>query len=1135
MKKIFLGASLILLSLFGRSQGLQKLIIEKYYVSNAADSVGSIGLLPKGSVTWRFFVKMAPGYKFQEAFGSPTHTLSISTTTSFFNNEDRGSTSPNSISVANTIKNSVMIDSWFSVGATATGKMGVPKPQDTDGSLLLSTGILQNTDASAGTPIKTEDGMVTGSPQSVTFVGFDPTAGVFDASSQFGNNFTTTNGAWASLNGSVGADTTNTVLIGQFTTTGVLGYELNIQIGTPSGGTIQYVPRNATGAEVLMPSLMFVPPVPPTASITAPANNSNYVTGDVVAIAATAASSTGTIASVQFFVDGVSIGSVTTPPYIKNYTSVAGTHTLTVQATDNTGLKSAVSAPVTITVGALKHPSVSITSPVNNANFIAGDVVNIQATAADSNATGTVSFVQFFVDGVLVNTDSVSPYHYNWTSTLGNHILTALAKNNKGLTSTSAPVNIKVNAVVPPTVSITAPANGAIYTAPAVVNITATAADPNAGGSITSVQFFVNGVSIGTVTTSPYQINWTSVIGDAKLTALATDNRGASTTSAIVDITIADPNALPYTVVNERGTCGVNTFCIPVAAVDSVKNVIGYDVVMHYDKSKVKPTGNVTIQGDLINASYASQANSIDTVAANITLTIFLNSNAPSNAGFNGKGKVFCAEFTRAAGFRSVDTALFTVPSLQESYFSSVKTQLCSNGTYISYKDSSFHGTLDFWADNSPIRYNVANPGQYLITNIFGNNTSCSSKVGPAVQPDTAGKFIYIITKGPDVDIDRDVLNTTDVLPVINGADALLIQKTLLNDPTFTPSIYQIIAEDVNLDGTVSAGDLSQESQRSVLRIGEYKQAWNYNNQGVSNGQLSKDWLFVDNTLTASAAYQKSSTFPNDDGSGYSKHRVPHVPFCLPVPVTGSVCPLFSSDVYQGIMIGDVDGNYKSIPADGLLKAPVAITSKDKIIFDLSKSVVTGNKMTLPIFFSSDTAINALDFSFQVDPTIVKFDTAIAYVPGVSDDAFFNPSDNTLRFTSSSVTNYTPGQVIANLQFTVLKPFSDADINSVKGYLDGVPSGITIIDGPLNVATLTGEAVVRVYPNPASSTLNIELAEKATIQMTDVDGRVVYTLEDAGANSTQRINTGELANGIYLLKVYNGSFVSVKKVVIYNK
>ncbi|MFM8432185.1 MAG: hypothetical protein ACKOA1_05260, partial [Bacteroidota bacterium] len=122
--------------------GLQNVIIEKYYVSNAADSSSAAGTLPVGSVTYRIYVDMLPGYNFQALYGVSNHPLRLQSSTSFFNDENYGSTSPNGISTTNIRKFTAMIDSWFSVGAGCNGKIGVRKTADTDGTLGNANGIL---------------------------------------------------------------------------------------------------------------------------------------------------------------------------------------------------------------------------------------------------------------------------------------------------------------------------------------------------------------------------------------------------------------------------------------------------------------------------------------------------------------------------------------------------------------------------------------------------------------------------------------------------------------------------------------------------------------------------------------------------------------------------------------------------------------------------------------------------------------------------------------------------------------------------------------------------------------------------------------------------------------------------------
>jgi hypothetical protein len=273
----------------------------------------------------------------------------------------------------------------------------------------------------------------------------------------------------------------------------------------------------------------------PTAAITSPANGTVFTPPANITINATASDSDGTVTKVDFYNGATLIGTDTTSPYSFAWNNVtSGIYSLTAVATDNGGA-TGTSAPVSITVNA--KPTVSITSPANNAQFTSPANITINATASDSD--GTVSKVDFYQNGILLGTDTTSPYSFAWNSVgAGSYTLTAIATDNLGGATTSAPIAIVVNpGNNPPSVSITSPANNAQFTAPANVTINATASDTD--GTVTKVDFYQNGVLLGTDTTSPYSFAWNGVAaGNYALTAIATDNGGATKTSATVNIVV---------------------------------------------------------------------------------------------------------------------------------------------------------------------------------------------------------------------------------------------------------------------------------------------------------------------------------------------------------------------------------------------------------------------------------------------------------------------------------------------------------------------------------------------------------------------------------------------------------------------
>jgi beta-glucanase (GH16 family) len=86
-----------------------------------------------------------------------------------------------------------------------------------------------------------------------------------------------------------------------------------------------------------------------------------------------------------------------------------------------------------------------------------------------------------------------------------------------------------------PVVSVTAPSTGATFASGSSVAVSASASDSD--GSISQVEFFANGNSIGVDNSSPYSVAWTIGSGTYNLTARATDNAGAQTTSSTVTVT----------------------------------------------------------------------------------------------------------------------------------------------------------------------------------------------------------------------------------------------------------------------------------------------------------------------------------------------------------------------------------------------------------------------------------------------------------------------------------------------------------------------------------------------------------------------------------------------------------------------
>ena len=299
---------------------------------------------------------------------------------------------------------------------------------------------------------------------------------------------------------------------------------------------------------------------PPTASVTAPANNATFAAPVNVTLRANATDADGTVGKVEFFRNGTLLTTDTASPYSYAWNNVPiGTHTITARATDNLGAAT-TSAAITFTVAANQPPVVALTSPATGAAFVAGVPFTAAATATDPD--GTVSRVEFFVNDGISNGrfayDTTSPYGVVMAIGVGSHTITAVATDNKGATTGSAPVTVTGVANQLPVVTLLSPTGEHIVVSatPADIPLKATATDVD--GGIAAVRFYMRAQPVGDVdaptliatrTAPPFEATWSGVpLTDApvdgvwieyfEVWAEATDVAGATEVSNYANVRV---------------------------------------------------------------------------------------------------------------------------------------------------------------------------------------------------------------------------------------------------------------------------------------------------------------------------------------------------------------------------------------------------------------------------------------------------------------------------------------------------------------------------------------------------------------------------------------------------------------------
>ena len=198
-------------------------------------------------------------------------------------------------------------------------------------------------------------------------------------------------------------------------------------------------------------------------------------------------------------------------------------------------------------------PSILITNPTYGQVF---RLAAIPISAETATGIGTVTGVDFYYNGTLL-TNSSSPFSIVWNApSNGAYVLTAVAVNSSGLSSTSAPVPITVATgfaiETPPLSQTIAVSNKATF------SVTTTETN-------VSYQWRFNGTSLAGATLSSYTVSNAPISAAGSYTVVASYG-GQSVTSPPAVLTVLGPPTLGSPSVATNG----GNIILSVSASDSV-------------------------------------------------------------------------------------------------------------------------------------------------------------------------------------------------------------------------------------------------------------------------------------------------------------------------------------------------------------------------------------------------------------------------------------------------------------------------------------------------------------------------------------------------------------------------------------
>jgi subtilisin-like proprotein convertase family protein len=151
-----------------------------------------------------------------------------------------------------------------------------------------------------------------------------------------------------------------------------------------------------------------------------------------------------------------------------------------------------------------------------------------------------------------------------------------------------------------PSVSITSPTNGAVFTAPATVSIVATASSSSA--RVTNVQFLVNGTVIGNSTAPPYTATDSNLAaGGYTLSAVATDSNGLEASNS-VQVTVNAP-APVVTIVSATNMAENSTLSVPFTVANVPPNFAASQIAAVPSNTNLVASVGITGSGSNFTAT----------------------------------------------------------------------------------------------------------------------------------------------------------------------------------------------------------------------------------------------------------------------------------------------------------------------------------------------------------------------------------------------------------------------------------------------------------------------------------------------------------------------------------------------------
>ena len=675
-------------------------------------------------------------------------------------------------------------------------------------------------------------------------------------------------------------------------------------------------------------------------------------------------------------------------------------------------------------------PTVSITSPATDTSLKGPANIIINAIAAD--ADGSVTKVDFYNGSTLLGSDNTSPYSFTWKNIIrGNYIITAKATDNDGAVSTSA--SITLNVIKPnmaPTVSITSPVTNTSLNLleTETINIYATASDSD--GFVTKVDFYKGATLIGSDSTSPYSFTWNNVAGgDYTITAKATDDSGAVTTSDAVLFSAITSNDAPAVNITspkmDTSYTGPATIHIAATATDADGTI-----------QKVEFYNGSTLLKTEYKIPYTCSWKNVP--VGNYTITAVATDN---------RGNVTTSESVNVTVKVNIaPTVNITSPEIDQNFTGPAKI-------YMSAAASDTDGTIkkvEFYIDTTLLHTEYLIPYTYSWENVPGGSYTITAKATDNSGLSTTSSVSVTVTAST---------NTAPTLTV-NAAPTVNITSPVSNSSYDSAQSITIEVAASDSDGTVAKVDF-------------------YNGDKLLGTDSTSPYNFTWNNVTP-GNYSLTAKGYDDKGSATVSAVVPVV---VSSPVAFAFKSFDGTANSKGNQLIWSTTNYKNTSYFKVLRGKRRMSLKQ-----IGKVSYVSSNSTSPNYTFNDSA----PYSGTSYYKIVQVDN----LGKVVSSGIISVSDTTTvmgKVTATSINTLTEA---TDVQDKIIA-------NNLKG--------ITIKVGPNPTSD-----VVSVYTN------GLILDKDLRISVLSINGVVLKTIQSKTSNQVVKINVSTFKNGMYIIEIASG-------------